>query len=462
MKAVAEVRGRMALMHGRERNQENQSAKPSSRTICIEPALTDGTLLTRLRVSRNLRSYFRSFEFELRYEEEIRADDGLLSVPGIAMMLPLAWITGADLHVGCVDRTFLEAAGALQIEYRKIYPLAPFGTRVIADEIVESAPNPNGLALLYSGGLDATFSFFANRERRPRLIQMLGTDISVSNTEYMRLAEKETAVFAAKHGVEVSFVRTNALEVFDPGMVMHRFWRCRERVNGDLWKGMGYALGHLAMTAPLSAGRFDHLMIAAWADRQRANKMRENPDASSPRVDRHIAWSNLRVEHHGCLHRYEKAVAMKDWVPGNLLRVCWFPQSEPGSRRGLNCCRCEKCVRSITALAIAGVDPERCGFTIDQGTLEYMRGVLETRQMKPSHFALWWEPMQRAIPANIEHEMNGLRDFLEWFRAFDFGNGEDPKPHPWSLGELYYRFPYRVAKLVRAIVYGIIGEPSKR
>lgn len=438
---------------------KQQSWLPGERIISVETALEGRTLKFRIRSSRDLRWYFSKWEFEIRYEDDIDAGEGVLSVPGVALLLPLAWMTGSNIRVRCLDRAFHESAQQLQRKYRAMYPKMPFGTQILAEELVDSPANPEGSAMLFSGGLDATYSFYAKRHLKPRLIQVFGTEFPVSETRYLNRVLGETKAFAEKNGVEISFVYTTFYELFDSRAVYHAFSRVCERVNGTLWKGMGYALGFLAMTAPLSAGRFNHLVIAAWANREHADRMRENPDASSPGVDQKIAWSNLHVEHHGCLHRHEKVQEMKDWLPGNHLRVCWKFDQAQDIEGALNCNRCEKCARTTVALVLGGVDPSTCGLTVDEESIAFMKEMLVNERHSKSHLALWWGPMQRMVPEQVEGDMFGLAGFLEWFRDFDLGNGLDDSPPIWSIPRLYSMAPYPVALAIRSLVYGIIGEP---
>lgn len=432
------------------------------RKIAVESALEDKTLTFSVSISRDLRRYFRKSQFYLRYGQDIDAEEGLINIPGVALLLPLAWLTGSDLHVRCLDRKFVDAADALQRAYRAMYPKMLFGTRLVVEEAVDCRPNPAGTAMLFSGGMDATYSFFANRHLKPRLIQVFGTEFPCSEVGHLGRVMRQSSAFADQHGVDISFIHTDFAFLFDNRATTHQFSRVRERASTNLWQGIGYAPGLLAMSAPLSAGRFNHLMIAAGADREHADRMRENPDSSSPKVDQKMGWSNLRVEHHGCLHRYEKARKMKDWLPGNKLRVCLRFNRITDSSGTLNCCRCEKCARSIVALAIGGVDPSQCGFTIDSETIEAMRTTLTNGGSRNAYLALFWGPMQREIPDPIEGEMFGLREFMEWFRAFDLGNGLDPEPPLWSVNRLYSLFPYPVSLAARSLVYGMLGEPNWR
>jgi hypothetical protein len=432
--------------------------RKGSRTIWLEPTLNGKILTTEIRTTNNLREYFTSDEFELRYGDEITADEGLLSIPGIALVLPLAWLLGADIRVGCVDDTFAKAVEKLQRGFEYIYPKIRFRTQLIADEVVASSPSPKGTAMLFSGGMDASYTFFKNRKRSPRLIQVFGTEFSLTDTDYLESMKKDTLAFAKRNNVEVSFVSTNYFNLYDHRRVMHEFLRVRGRNHGSLWNGLGYSLGFLSITAPLSVGRFNHLLISAWANSEHADRMREYPDACSPSMDEKIAWSNIKVEHYGCLHRYEKARAMKTWLPGNKLRVCLDTTEAQEDSRSMNCQRCEKCARTITALAIGGVNPEDCGFTIDAGTIEFIKNMLVNREILPSRLAFWWGPMQRAVPSNMSGYTQEMKEFLEWFKTFDLGDGVDVPSASTRVQKLYSMVPYRVSQALRTGIYGTIGK----
>jgi hypothetical protein len=130
------------------------------------------------------------------------------------------------------------------------------------------------------------------------------------------------------------------------------------------------------------------------------------------------------------------------------------------SEEAVNCNRCEKSARSIVALAVAGVDPRQCGFEVDEGTVRYIRMRLEKRLSRNSHMFLWWKPMQEQVPEHIEGDMFGLREFMEWFRTFDLGDGINSPLSSWSMQRVYCWFPYPVAVTIRTLIYGVLGEPN--
>ena len=58
---------------------------PGKRTIAVESKLNENTLTIQVRVSRDLRRLCRKDHFYLRYEQEIFADAGILSIPAVAL-----------------------------------------------------------------------------------------------------------------------------------------------------------------------------------------------------------------------------------------------------------------------------------------------------------------------------------------------------------------------------------------
>jgi len=433
---------------------------PGKRRIALDHQLNGRTLTTQVRYSKDLKRYFRGNSFDLRYSSEVHAGDGLLAIPGLALLLPLAWVTGSDVYMPCLDRRYAEAAEQLQQGYREVYPGIVFGTRLLVDELVDSPANPEGSAMMFSGGLDACYTFFANRHLKPHLIQVFGTEFPCSERGFLEMTRSESSEFAAGNGAEITFIETDFRFCVDERALYHSFSRGSGRLRCTLWNGMGFAMGFLGMAAPLSAGRFNHLMLAAWAGWKKGDpKYKAKPIASAPDMDERTAWANLRTEHHGCLHRYEKIREMKDWLKGRQLRVCWRFDDPSQAGGMMNCSRCEKCARTIVGLAIAGVDPTQCGFTIDQESISYARALIEKRQLDDDYLALWWEPMHKAIPAEIEADHPCMREFLEWFRDFDLMTGQVPKPPRFSIDSLYSRCPYPLALAIRSAVFSVLGEP---
>lgn len=427
----------------------------TNRSISVDSEFSSGTVRSRIVVSKDLRKYFRRLSFYSSYDGEIAASKGILNIPVLSIVLPLAWVTGADIYVDELDKAFADSMDVLQLEYQKIYPNAPFKTNLVVNNLTESADSPDNTALLFSGGLDSIYSLYSNMTLKPRLIMIFGTrDIPISHVGFQERIRAEYTDFAKRENVDINFVRTNALELMDHNRMLHLWAKFEGKHEGDFWNGIGFSLGQIGQAAPLSIGRFNHLLISA-ACRNEAEFKREHPNASSPETDEKIAWANLRVKHDGHLHRYEKAASLKELLNNNRikLRVCW---SEPEFlfQHGLmNCGKCEKCLRTIASLAHVGIDPNNCGFDVDGSTFESMKYLLEGKLLTQNSIKAWWKPLQLATPDEEELDVCGSKHFFEWFKKANLDLMG--RQHRTLLESAYFKLPYFMSNCGRRVYRSI-------
>jgi hypothetical protein len=188
--------------------------------------------------------------------------------------------------------------------------------------------------------------------------------------------------------------------------------------------------------------------------------VQEHPDASSPDTDEKITWANFSVKHDGLCHRFEKATSLKELLNSkrSTLRVCWSGPEYLYPYTSLNCGRCEKCLRTIAALAYAGVDPNRCGFNVDESTFTLMKFLFEGKLLTHRSIETWWKPLQQVIPDEVEVDVHGSKNFFDWFRKADLDlMGKQPRT---LLHSLYFKLPYSISQYGR-IIHGSIFSNKK-
>ncbi len=432
--------------------------KGSKRTIRIESTLSAGTLRSRITVSQELQKYFRSFDFFSVYDSEIFAGKSILPIPALSLILPFAWIVGADVFVDVLDRTFAESMIILQQEFKKMYPGAPFNTTLMADRLIEDRSAAKHTALLFSGGLDSTYMFFRHIARRPILIMLLGTvDTPLSNVAFGEALQQEYSQFAKREELPIRFVRTNVQDILDKRRVSHYFWKFQERLQGDYWLGIGYSLAHAGQVAPLSIGRFDELLVAGALDEGLAHDERTRakyPDASYPSTDEKIAWADVRVRHYADIARHQKALALKDFLGAHAFtlrpctraaELCSQARSSPGVAP-LNCNRCPKCLRTIVELVLAGINPRECGLSPDHSTFARARDLFRG-ELTRQDIALWWKPLQDGATGGVEMEIPGSTQFFEWLKSARLDSFGRRRERVRSL--LYHKMPYPIANFLR-------------
>ncbi len=225
-------------------------------------------------------------------------------------------------------------------EFRQIfcewYPaFHPVEIRTVPRAPQEQMPKAEGVAAFFTGGVD---SFYTLRQRLSELTGLIfvhGFDIPLKNTGLRQQISAELRAVADHVQIPLVEVETNLREIIDA----HLSWP--EHAHGAA----------LAAVALLFAPQFHRVYIAA---------SNSYPDFSAfgshPFTD--PLWSTEEVEivHDGFYtRRLHKVEEIAGWdVAMDHLRVCW--KNRGGA---YNCCRCEKCVRTMVALRIVG-GLERC------------------------------------------------------------------------------------------------------
>ena len=103
------------------------------------------------------------------------------------------------------------------------------------------------------------------------------------------------------------------------------------------------------------------------------------PDGSHPMFDHLLATETMETIHDGGhLTRVAKTVAISQWPETyDLLRVCFKATGVQPDRDAIaNCCACEKCLRTMMTLDVAGaLDNYRCFAQAPQGEQDPARGL---------------------------------------------------------------------------------------
>ena len=95
-------------------------------------------------------------------------------------------------------------------------------------------------------------------------------------------------------------------------------------------------------------------------------------------------------------------------------------------------------------LALAEIDPNICGFEVDQSTFKRMKLFFE-KQAKILYYS--YRINQSMIPEKIEHDLNGSKEFYEWYRDFDLESIKQSEWINWAR-TIYFKLPYSSANVL--------------
>lgn len=306
-----------------------------------------GTVEVRARVESRVAPTDGSEELAFEYPERCaewvtpRADGF------VAALVLRAMTVGEDIEV----RAPLSARLARGLaEYQRVlarwYP-----HRLTAVEIrapLEPAGEIEGGAVVsaFSGGVDSFYTLWSHLpqqepDERARITHALfvhGFDIPLREAPAYAAARTRYAPCLAELGVDLLDARSNV-----QSFVPRRDWGL---FHGGPMIGSALVLGGEVRRFYAPASRtLDNLV----------------PWGSDPRIDPLLSTETLEVVHDGAdVTRVQKTAAIGGWPPTfGRLRVCVSYNPERP-----NCCRCEKCVRTMMTLDLLGLLDRHTSFPI--------------------------------------------------------------------------------------------------
>lgn len=330
----------------------------ANKIILGSPVLENGRYTVPFAVPDKLKPFFRSEEFWFECPDAGEVPESIAVVPAVANLLPFAWVFGCELRVRAIDKSFYEAVPEIKRGYDDmVVDLALSGT-FSADEIIDNSySNEGGSPLsLFSGGVDAWCTLARHSSEKPHLVTVWGADVDCGNESGWKVVDGFSVEVANNFNLDYSYVRSNFRE-----MVAYRVLDGSPLMSAcgyHWWHDLQHGIAIIGLTSPLAyACKAPRIYIAS------SNTEMDKPYvcASDPTIDNRFAVAGCRAFHDGYeLTRQGKVDAIVRYARGSAckvsLRVCYHVQS------GRNCCRCEKCARTILEILAAGGAPKDFGF----------------------------------------------------------------------------------------------------
>lgn len=393
------------------------------------------TLVSTLKAPLKLRKYLKSTELFVQYDKEITENESILNIPLTSLVLPLAWLTDTNIRVETLDKRYYETMYMLKEEMNKIFPYKPFKTEIITDNILKNSVKTKGSALCFSGGVDSMYSLITNLEKKPSLVMVWGVDrhIYPEHAEHWKQLESIYTNFAHRIGLDFNMIKTNISNILDDKRIDHQYHKAL--CSGMFRMKLIHSLTTIPLLAPFSIDRFNECIFAASIypgfpyDIWRIG--------SIPSTDEKIVWADLKTKHDGFIPRIEKVKTITDYIKNNkelTLKVCFKPK--------LNCSSCSKCYRTIISLLLYGVDPNACGFKVDEKTFENMKKHFKKPPQNAIVIPHFLKPMQTCIGEENLDIIPGSADFLKWYKNIDF---DAVTKTTWKYRKIYDKLPYPIA-----------------
>lgn len=371
--------------------------------------------------------------------------DSVAVIPLIGNILPMAWLCDAEIILDELDQDFYKNLNAVKKGYMDMYSMLDFTGKVTVSSIVNNQKKKcmdrNNAAAFFSGGVDAYTTLLRHIEEKPLLMVLWGADIKLQDTEGWGKVTAHIQSVSDAYKLNWVCVRTNFREMINEGEL-------ESLVNnsGDgWWHGFQCGIAIISHAAPIA---YAYGMERAYIASSFPEKMKgQYTCASDPTIDNNIEYCGCKTVHDGYeLDRQEKIrYLVSKKAEGNPinLRVCWE------SSGGGNCCRCEKCYRTILEIVSEGDDPNHFGFSWgDKDIIRCRRDLKNKIRMNQFNWDQFYFPIQEMMKRNSKSIINVEK--YQWLQKIDFSRINNT-----PMKVLRYSYPVRgVKKIVRIIKAG--------
>lgn len=383
----------------------------------------NNTISFDFNVTDGLNRFFTDKPFEIEYPENIESvPDSVAAIPFVCNVLPIIWLTNSTLRLPALDKDFFECIPDVKKGYQNMFPESTFAGELEIGEIVEfPTPEANKSASFFSGGLDATDTLIRHIDEKPMLLSIWGSDVRIDNVDGWEKTLNGIKKSANKFGL-VPYVIRSSFREFDNEAVLHNTFS--EQLKDSWWHGVKHGLALLCHAAPVA---YLHGLTKIYIASSFCPEDGNVRCASYPTIDNFVKFAGAKISHDGFeCNRQDKIFNVVKYVEstGNnvSLHVCW--QTETGT----NCCRCEKCYRTLAGLLAEGADPTDYGFENFSEGLPFMREYLI--EYFPSRYRLRtrWSHISKRVCENKQMlSQKPYWQYISWLAKADFSNPEKLK-----------------------------------
>lgn len=387
-----------------------------SRIIVNEIQITDHKIEVFYEAEGEIKKHFNPKVPSFWCEYSSPIDDvpvGIAVIPFVCNVLPLVWLTDAELILPELNRDFYLSIPKFKKGFEEMYPKVRFAGKITVEAVVEYGNREKidrKSAVFFSGGVDATASLLAHIDEKPDLVTIWGADIKLDDEMGWKNVQKHIQKVAGDFGLVTLTIRSNFRKFIKPVFgVISTNW------HDNYWYGLQHGIGIIGHIAPYAY--VSGLSMTYIGSTNSPEYRMVHACASDPRIDNHVRFAGTRVLHDQAdCTRQDKINHIVDYVLKKhvemTLRVCWI------SSGGKNCCHCEKCYRTIMGLLAAGAEPQKFGFDIVLSDLVQVKPYLEQKVWLSDGDIAFWKEIQRKFIENRACLPD--RNELAWIYDYDF------------------------------------------
>ncbi len=378
-------------------------------------------VLEKIQINKNKLTYFYSVtdkiskyfmptrEYSIKYEMNIEGvPKNILAIPFVCNVLPISWLFDAEIVVEELDADFLNSVNPIKNSYQNMYPNLKFMGELKCEKIIQNNYKPLKVAMMFSGGVDATATLVKHISEEPLLINLQGSDIKLKYKTVLDNVQIKLQKMAQQYSLPITFVETSFREVLNE-KELDMFISI---VNDNYWHALQHGIAILSHAAPIVyLKKIKTLYIASSYTKGDNAKC-----ASDPSIDNMLKLASTVIYHDNFdLTRGEKIQLINNYCENNHLslniRVCFNERKED------NCCKCEKCYRTIFEIISRNGNPKNFGFDLPKHFLRKAKFHFKYKIIFSPAVVVLWKKIQHQFRNNPNLYLDSQ---YTWFLNFNF------------------------------------------
>lgn len=412
---------------------------------CIEikdVLVRKNTVNISFEVGEDLKKYFKDNKLTITYtvnESDLNLENvpiSILVVPLICNILPIIWITDGILYIDEIDEDFYKSINEFKKGYIEMYPQIYFLGDIKVKKIIKYEPITKGRsATFFSGGVDAYCTLARHIDENPDLLSIWGSDIPYDDKNGWKTLQANLFDEAKKLELDFIIIHSSFRKMLDESVLDKDF---KLILKDNWWHGIQHGIGLIGHAAPCNFLRgvtTQYIAASFWPDINITC-------ASWPSIDNFVKYCGCQTIHDAFISRQEKIkIIIEKHYEKNLpinLHVCWQTTT------GKNCCKCEKCCRTIMELIVEGEDPNSYGFSVNSKILFWCKWRSILKFDYDFVTIPYWNAIKNRFIMNkqILRNKNNYR-YINWIEDFDFENPD----------KNMYRRIYRVLRKIKRKIF---------
>lgn len=406
------------------------------------PIIMNNTINYKYMISGNWQDVFINIDkFYIEYNCDIsKVPESIAIIPLLANLLPMAWVCDAKIVIPECDETFYNSIAEFKKGYCEMYPMLELKGQLEVKNIVKnSVESTKKVGAFFSGGVDAFNTLVCHFDEKPTLLTLWGADVKLTDTSGWEKVEKHLKETAKQFDVDYITIKSCFRQFLNEG----RLSQLVAESGDGWWHGFQHGIGIICHAAPIAY--IMGLETIYFASSFTAADKGKVTCASDPIIDNFVKFGCTSIVHDGYeftrqmkvhnIVEYAKKSGKK--IP---LRVCWE------STGGSNCCKCEKCWRTILGVYAEKANPKDYGFVYEDFSKlchDIYKNHLLLKHNRDSRYL----PIQSVLRKN--YSANEINSELRWFYDIKINKLGEPK-----AVDYIFIFIKKVRNKIRGIIYG--------